>query len=119
MRKLLELSDFNGQVLVQYKRKSNKQLKGVVVAIGAGIIGWSLCDNKDIFKKDKAIDIALRRALAAKAKLEEGSSNFWNCYDKIPQSLFEILEKIEERSDKYFKENKVMNMSDLDMGVTI
>lgn len=100
MNQLLTLKDFNGKVLLQYKRDRKGQLKGVVLATGAGAIGWSLCNKKDVFNKAKGISIALKRAekmktLSTIERLEYAES--------CPYTLDEIAVAISDRSYHYFK----------------
>lgn len=72
---------------------------GMVVAIDDGVIGWSLCNKKDIFNKEIAIDIAVKRALISKNLSLRARDNF---YSKVPFSLNELFLRMEERSEKYF-----------------
>lgn len=74
-------------------------IRGMVVAIDDGVIGWSLCNKKDIFNKEIAIDMAMKRAIIA-SKLSLKSRN--NFYSRIPFSLNDEFLRMEERSEKYF-----------------
>jgi hypothetical protein len=87
-------------MLVQYKRTKKGNPQGVVVAIAPGIIGWSLCNKKDRFLKEKAIDIAAKRAL--KALYLDPVSRSEDYYTKIPFTLSELSLIMLERSEKYF-----------------
>lgn len=118
---MLTLQSVEGKVLVEYVREEDKKtpilvltneglvnsvmiekgkVKGMVIAIGDGIIGWSLCNKKDTFNKEIAIDIAMKRALVAKGLSLKSRSSF---YSRLPFSLNEAFNKMEERSEKYFK----------------
>lgn len=85
--------------------------RGVLVAIGPGIIGWSLCNVKpgwtngiyhegDKFDKAKGIDLALRRAKIAQSLDLFGKTSF---YQKVPFTLQEEFDKMIDRSFSYFQ----------------
>jgi hypothetical protein len=114
----LTLKDFD-KVLIEYKRKKDKvipylqktplgvipsyyirkgDIYGMVVAIGPGIIGWSLCDKKDTFNKELGLDLALRRARIASNLSFRGRNSL---YSKVPFTLNEIFLNMEVRSEKY------------------
>lgn len=116
------IDDFDGKVLVQYLRKKDKfipvlnkkldgpdvkinfikgEKQGVVVAIGNGIIGWSMCDPADVFSKTKGIHIALERANYASTLSVDELTEF---YSKVPQSLEVIAIEMLQRSFSYFKD---------------
>ena len=116
---MLTLKDFS-KVLVQYARTktkitpvlvqidsiydSNVQIEsgkkiGVVVSIDKDVLGWSLCNKKDKFDKDRGLSIALgRAALASEMSLAERIAY----YEQVPQSLMYEFKEMEERSRKYF-----------------
>ena len=117
---MLTLNDFN-KVLVEYQREKDKMVPlientilgprayidivrgkrvGVVVAIGDGVLGWSLCNSKDEFDKEKGLSIALHRAHYAGSLSIRGREEI---YQKVPDSLIELFEKVNERSSRYFK----------------
>ena len=133
-RDFITVKDFDGRVLVSYLYEKDKcvpvlkkkedgtiyaevkivkgKRKGVVVSIGEGIIGWSLCktnttinhdfyiEKGDVFDKEVGIDKALRRAiLAAGMRVSERAS----FYSTIHFSLAGLYEEMDERSRKYFK----------------
>lgn len=80
-------------------RKTKSNIKGVVVAIGYGQIGWSLCDKRDIFNKERGIKIAIERAVLHKdCDIEE-------ILKIAPKSLKENIIRINRRSHSYFKRN--------------
>jgi len=123
---MLTLKDFDSKVLVSYLYTPNKlvpkifykiwgptaeletikgQKRGVVVSIGDGIIGWSLCNIKsgldgDKFDKAKGIDLALRRAKIA-SQLTYGERRSF--YQKVPFSIKELFDMMDLRSQKYFQ----------------
>ena len=86
---------------------------GCIISTKNQIIGWSLINKKDrkwswdmkeqqeIFKKDKdlAFHIAYNRSLYAESLSKEGLLKY---YSKIPDSILEEVEKMLERSLKYF-----------------
>ena len=74
--------------------------KGVVVAIGAGILGWSMCDDWDEYNNKKGLLIATRRAEASAKMTPEERIAF---YEKVPQSLTETFLTMKDRSVTYFK----------------
>lgn len=74
--------------------------KGVVVAIAAGVLGWSMCDDWDEYDNKKGLLIATKRAEAASKMTPEERSKF---YEKVPQSLTETFLIMEDRSMTYFK----------------
>ena len=119
------VEDFGGNVLVHYLRKKDKvvpvirhkmdggvdgmyadlfvekgQRIGVVVAIGPGILGWSLCDSADVFDRDKGLHIALGRAVHAEIIEPITRINF---YATVPDSLLDICKAMMIRSLQYFK----------------
>ena len=118
---MLKLNEFN-KVLVEFLREDDKFIAvldtnslgipmayvqkitgkriGVVVAIGDGVLGWSLCNSKDEFNKEKGVSIALHRAHYAGSLSIRGREEI---YQKVPDSLIELFEKVSERSSRYFK----------------
>lgn len=119
---MLRLSDFKDSgVLVQYKRGKSQltsyistkedgekeaklhrvkgKIRGVIVATGPGIIGWSLCSKKDEYNHELGIHIALRRAVINKASKESIES----IMKRIPSTLHEEVLQVYERSLKYFQ----------------
>ena len=97
---MLTLDCFENKVLVQYERNSKRVPKGVIVAIGPGIVGWSLCNKKDTFVRAKGLNIALRRAASIQFATEESKDIF---YEKCPETLEESVRKMINRSLIYFK----------------
>jgi hypothetical protein len=120
-KRILTLDDF-GKVLVSYLYEPDQlqavieygkwepravletvkgKRKGVVVAVGSGILGWSLCctSKGDVFDKGKALNIALQRADLASAMDHSERLNF---YEKVPFSIIDLFEEMELRSEKYF-----------------
>lgn len=93
--------------------KSKGRIIGCVISTNNQIIGWSLINKKDrkwswdmkeqqeIFKKDKdlAFHIAYNRSLYAESLSKEDLLKY---YSKIPDSILEEVEKMLERSLKYF-----------------
>lgn len=95
--------------------------KGVVVALGAGILGWSLCNPKggysskkgyyagDVFDKAKGLDLALKRADIASGLNPVDREAF---YDKVPFSVLELFEEMEVRAALYFARDADVNEND-------
>ena len=75
---------------------------GVVVAIDRDVLGWSLCNKRDSFDKDKGLAIALGRAALVSEMTTAERSEY---YEQIPQSLVKVFEEMKERSRKYFQAN--------------
>ena len=132
---MLTLKDFK-KVLVSYYRKPDKyatkliiyqgidtdgssiaisqavltyekgEKKGVLVAIGPGIIGWSLCNfsakywEKEVFDKKLGLHIALNRAEAASKMSTIEKAEY---YDNVPSSMQESFEEMLNRSYRYFQ----------------
>lgn len=118
---MLKLNDFN-KVLVEFLREDDKFIAvldtnslgipmahvqkiagkriGVVVATGDGILGWSLCNSKDEFDKEKGLNIALSRAHYAGSLSIRGREEL---YQKVPFSMEKLFNKMLERSSRYFK----------------
>ncbi len=88
------------KIFYEYYRKDNGNLKGVVMAMGKGIYGWSMCDPKDQFSKERGLNIAYNRALKASELDEEERTEY---YSTIPRSLHSLFNKIEERASRYYK----------------
>jgi len=79
------------KMLVKYVRKGAQRKRvGVVVAIGNGKVGWSLCNKLDAFDKDQALSMAKTRA-------ENGKVN------PVPQSVAVIYAEMVERADRFYK----------------
>jgi hypothetical protein len=76
---------------------------GVVIAIGPSVMGWALCDKKDKFNKEKALELALGRADLVACIEEDSLENFY--LQAVPFSLGDLLLKMNERSLKYYKED--------------
>lgn len=82
------------KILIEYYRNENGIRQGVVVSTGKNIVGWSLCNKKDKFEKERGIQIALARA----NKISEGGT-----VKKTPFTLQPLVDKMLKRSSKYFK----------------
>lgn len=117
---MLTTNDFDNKVILEYYRDNQGNPRGVVVAIGPGIIGWSLCSKYDVFTKEQAKNIALHRAVKAQTlstliedfKLYDEDGNCTDeltCskrdlfYEALPQSLFNTFDKVLQRSYIYYK----------------
>ena len=140
-KKALTLKDFDSKVLVSYLREDDRlqsaidytkpggpqavlevvkgERIGVVVALGAGIFGWSLCNKKeqlipiidvdgsvtfvrtagDTFDKAVGLDKALQRAKIAQSLDAEARFSF---YKKVPYTLSNLFEEMTERAEIYY-----------------
>ena len=77
-------------VLIQYIRNNHGQPRGCVVATGRNQVGWSLCNKKDIFNKERALQIAMGRVKISRVV--------------IPQVVQPYFVKMIGRSQRYFKD---------------
>ena len=91
------------QSLVHYVREKNGTPRGVLVAVktdssefGERFIGWSYCRKTDRFTKERAIDIAVGRAMAGTALTDL-------CPSLMPRALWRHLPIFIERCKKYYK----------------
>jgi hypothetical protein len=78
------------KVFYEYYRKSDK-LKGVVMCIGKDTYGWSMCDSKDTYNR------ALKADTLSKKEKEAYYAK------RVPQSLRNLFDKIQDRSKRYYK----------------
>ena len=92
------------QAILTYEKGEKK---GVLVAIGPGIIGWSLCNTGagcywklDVFDKELGLHIALSRAEAVSKMSTIEKAEY---YENIPSSLQEKFAEMVDRSYKYFQ----------------
>lgn len=86
--------------LVQYVRRSNGTPYGVIVAVrrpdGEVSVDFSLCNTKkDRFTKERALEIAIGRAM--NSKKDEG------CERRLPHSLYRHMQNFNKRVAKYYK----------------
>lgn len=84
-------------------KENPAEKKGILIAIGPGIVGWSLCRSGKIFdkfNKEVGIDIALKKAVIASKLTTLQRDSF---YGKVPRSISEEFERMMERSYKYYK----------------
>lgn len=116
---MLTTKNFKNKVILEYYRDNKGNPQGVVVAIGPGILGWSLCSKLDFFTKKQAINIALNRAVKARNLsdlqkeyettdedgdiIEYTSSERGEFYLTVPDSLIPTWNKIMQRSYIYYK----------------
>lgn len=109
----LKLVDPQGNPVARAVLETIKgERRGVVVAIGPGIVGWSLCHVKagwgrdgrwheaDKFNKAKGLDLALQRAKISATLDLVGKTSF---YQKVPFSIQKEFDKMVERSFHYFQ----------------
>jgi hypothetical protein len=86
-------------VLIEYYRTQNS-IQGVVIAIDANNVGWSLCNKRDKFNKEKGLFIALNRAIKSSYTSED---EVLNLSEKVPRTLRPLYLKMRRRSQLYFK----------------
>lgn len=97
-------------MLIEYIRDKKNQKKGIVVAglwfFGQTVknperqvkIGWSLCNEKDRFDKERAMTIAVGRAINGKSAED--------C-DHLPHTARNPVERMRERALRYFKTENI------------
>lgn len=78
------------KTLITYIKNRSGHHIGVVVAVGRNQVGWSLCNHKDKFSKERALAMALGRAC-------EGSKT------PVPPSAAKAVAQMTHRSERYFK----------------
>lgn len=76
--------------LMEYVRDDKGHPRGMVVAVGAGNVGWSKCHKTDQFNKDLAYRIAYGRAM-------KGFNR------EIPSDVRPYFVKMWDRSMRYYK----------------
>lgn len=76
-------------MLIEYVRQNGRAV-GVVVAVEKGATGWSKCCKRDVFNKERGLQIARGRALA-------GSNT------KPPTIIIPYLNKMQDRAMRYYK----------------
>lgn len=90
----------NGKMLVKYKRKRNRVPIATIVAIGPGIVGWSICDKHDTFVKSVGIDIAFSRAQDLNRMSRREALEY---YLNSPETLKNSIIDMYARSYAYFE----------------
>ncbi len=78
--------------LIQYVRESDGAPVGAVVALGKNQVGWSRKHRLDSWDRQKALKIARGRAVVGTGPEVQ-----------IPHDVLPLLNKMEDRSRKYFK----------------
>ena len=78
---------------------------GVCVAIGASIMGWSLCNKLDKYDNALALKIAKSRAKFVASLKPDELEDYYE--DNVPVSMGELILKMNARSIKYFKTPEV------------
>lgn len=78
-------------MLIEYLRDKNGSPVGVVVALGKEDIGWSLCNKRDRFNKQRALEIAVGRSYKR------------NISDTKPVTILPLFNKVYARAQRYFK----------------
>ncbi len=87
-------------MLVKYARNRKNQRIGVIVAISATQIGWSMCNFKmgDRFDRDRGKKIAIARAWKEKYRTQD--------INQVPHSIrWEVINMV-LRACSYFKNLK-------------
>jgi len=102
------MSTVNGKI-VQYIRDGRNRRIGAVVAIDAERVGWSVCNKKDVFDKNRAVQIATGRAEVGTAHVQpvrmvnrvvtDGSLT----YNVRIDAVAETINKVKSRAAAYFK----------------
>ena len=109
-------------MLISYVRNpDNNERIGVIVAISVDNIGWSQCNKKDKFDKERGKEIALGRAMYGTKKKPAlvKSTNIRFVREKIGKedaiylvgeriNLIEMeIEKMRERAKRYYKKEYI------------
>lgn len=88
-------------MLVKYLRNENRIPYGCVVAVGPGMVGYSVCNPKDKFNKELGRQIAIGRA-------NHDLTDYLSIRNRVPHSLIPVVldevVEMDKRSVKYFKE---------------
>lgn len=84
-------------MLVKYLRNANGRRVGVVVAVGAGQVGWSVCRKGQEYNDESGLDIAVVRAKMLFGAIGEPTRK------DITTNISVELDKMFVRSLKYFK----------------
>jgi len=87
--------------IIQYLRRPNGIPYGVIVAVrradGEVSVDYSLCNTKkDRFSKERALEIAVGRAMIVKHK---------DCQRTLPRSISKEMQKFNQRVAKYYRTN--------------
>ena len=96
----MEVKELPKNAFFKYYR-DKKGLRGIVLAIDNGVLGWALCNKKDKFDKELAIRIAYSRALDNLSKNPDGH---FILYEGIPYSLKALFGEQYDRSLVYYKD---------------
>lgn len=87
-------------MLVSYLRQNGKPY-ACIVAVGPGMVGYSVCHHRDVFNKHRAREIAAGRArfpgLIDSNEMAKRVPNY--AYDDVYDEVQHML----DRADKYFK----------------
>lgn len=106
-------------MILKYFRDEENNPLGVVIALGKQRLAWSMISPQDKFSKVKAKAIAMKRYLETLGRVNSTlDSKFWvsnaimnssyNGKHSNPywEKLVETLEEMEERSIRYYKDDK-------------
>lgn len=80
-------------MIVQYIRDKKRNPRGVVVAVDKDQIGWSYCNKKDRFNKERGKQIATDRAFYG-----------YGPNVNIPYDVIPVIDRVKERAKHYFRE---------------
>lgn len=83
-------------MIAEYIRDNSGKKRGLVMAVlredGYVGIGWSVCNKKDVFDRDRAWSIAQGRAVNGREHLN----------GHIPSAAADAIEKMFSRASKYY-----------------
>jgi len=104
-------------MLIKYVRDEKRNPYGCVIAFDRNNLSWSLCSKDDKFSKEKAKEVAIKRFQDSK-KVGSLRFDYWlewffsmrDAYKgKHPnrnlESVLVELNLMQERADRYFKED--------------
>ena len=94
-------------MIYEYMKDKYGHRKGVVCATSKIGIGWSLCNKKDRFNRDFALKIAEGRARKYEKIVQEVDEDGYEI--KVPDSIYPLFEKMVDRAERYYQEDKASN----------
>ena len=95
-------------MISQFVRNSKNNPVGLMVAVlredGTVGLGWSRCSKKDVFRKDRAYEIAVGRA---KIKKEHPYTPEASVAHPVASTIAPELKNFRERVRKYYKDRHI------------
>jgi hypothetical protein len=92
-------------MLVKYLRDENRKPYGCIVAVGPGMVGYSVCNPKDTFNKELGCMIAAGRTMTIG---NDRLCDSPHVEKRVPRKMLGIvldeIAAMDERSMRYYKE---------------